>query len=307
MAYVTASGVPSQASVYAPELWATELLREFYTRTVFSEIANTNYEGQIEKQGCSVHIPDLPDITIRDHAIGQKLTYEFPEPADTELLIDKGKYYGFVIDSVQKKQSAYDYMLKWAEKAGKKMKKAIDVDVLANAYGSVHASNAGLTAGAKSSSYNIGVTGTPVALTKTNIVDYIVDCGSVLEEQDIPVEEGCFMVLPVCATGLIRKSDLKDASMTGDGKSLTRTGRLGMIYPFTIYASNNLATSADGGYNCWNAIFGHKDGLTFASQLTENEIIPNPNGFGKLCRGLQVYGYKVTIPKALGHFYFRKA
>lgn len=41
--------------------------------------------------------------------------------------------------------------------------------------------------------------------------------------------------------------------------------------------------------------------LRIDAQLTENEVLPNPNGFGKLHRGLTVYGFEVIQPKALGH------
>ena len=38
----------------------------------------------------------------------------------------------------------------------------------------------------------------------------------------------------------------------------------------------------------------------FATQLTETKTLDNPNGFGMLHRGLQVYGYKVCKSEALG-------
>jgi hypothetical protein len=84
-----------------------------------------------------------------------------------------------------------------------------------------------------------------------------------------------------------------------------RNGRLGMIDRFELFSSNLLATTADGtGNTCWNVIFGTKDGgISFATQLTENERLPNPFGFGTLYRGLQVYGYKVVLSKALGWLY----
>jgi hypothetical protein len=96
---------------------------------------------------------------------------------------------------------------------------------------------------------------------------------------------------------LIKKSDIKDASLTGDAKSVLRNGLVGMIDRFTIYNSNLLSgTAAAGVY----MLFGHKDATSFATQLTENKVLDNPNGFGMLHRGLQVYGYKVVKPEALG-------
>ena len=39
--------------------------------------------------------------------------------------------------------------------------------------------------------------------------------------------------------------------------------------------------------------------ITFASQIAKVESLPNPNDFGTLVRGLNVYGYKVVKPEAL--------
>ena len=44
---------------------------------------------------------------------------------------------------------------------------------------------------------------------------------------------------------------------------------------------------------------GHKTAITFASQIAKVESLQNPNDFGTLVRGLNVYGYKVIKPEAL--------
>ena len=125
-------------------------------------------------------------------------------------------------------QADYNYTEDWTRDASEQLKINIDTHILANIYGDVHANNAGLTAGIKSSSYNMGVTGTPVQATKANIIDHIVDMGSVLDEQSVP-ENSRFVVMPPWACNLIKGSDLKDASLAGDGTSILRNGRVGMI------------------------------------------------------------------------------
>ncbi|MCK5433547.1 MAG: hypothetical protein KAJ03_12435, partial [Gammaproteobacteria bacterium] len=93
----------------------------------------------------------------------------------------------------------------------------------------------------------------------------------------------------------------------GDSTSIVRTGLVGMIDRFEIYMSNLLATTVDGTDTVTNMIFCQKTGLTFASQLLENEgPMRSPDFFGDLYRGLQVYGYKVVKPEAFGHFYAYK-
>ncbi len=306
MAYPTAPGfrdIGSTTMIYHPTLYAPKLLIKFYARTVFGAISNTDYEGQISKMGQEVKIRTLPDITIRDYRKGQTLVNEQPTSTATNLLIDKGKYWAFVDDDVDQKQTDIkDYVEQWTGDAAEQLAITIDTGILGDIYSSANASNQGATAGAISSNINLGVSGTPLALTKANILEKIVDCGQVLDEQNVP-EMGRWIVLPAWACAMIKKSDLKDASLAGDGTSVIRNGRVGMIDRFTIYMSNNLTNTTDGANEVANCIFGTNHALTFASQLTKNESLRNPNGFGTLYRGLQVYGYKVVKPEALGWLY----
>jgi hypothetical protein len=119
--------------------------------------------------------------------------------------------------------------------------------------------------------------------------------GTVLDEANCP-EQGRFLVIPARMAGLIKKSELKDASITGDSASPIRNGRLGMIDRFTLYTSHNLKVDSGGKFNL---VAGTKMGFTFASQMTEMETIRSTSTFGDIVRGLQVYGYKVVKPEAL--------
>jgi len=253
-----------------------------------------------------VQIRTIPDVTIRDYVIGQKLTRERPATAKISLLIDKGKYYSVNINDVEKLQSDLNYVEKWTDDAGRQMAIKIDADVLENVYADASSSNKGATAGFISSSFNLGATGSPIVLDKDNVLDYIVDMGTVLDEYDVSDDGKRWIAFPPAFCGLIKKSDLKDASLAGDGTSILRNGRMGMIDRFEIYRSNQLATTTDGGNTVTNCIFGHPHGISFASQLTENRYIPNPDDFGNLMEGLNVYGYNVNKPEALGHFYAKK-
>lgn len=104
---------------------------------------------------------------------------------------------------------------------------------------------------------------------------------------------------------MIKTSDLRDASLTGDGVSMLRNGRLGMIDRFTLYASNLLPFGATDVAH--SILFGHSHGLTFASQLTKVETLRAESTFGTILRGLQVFGYKVVDGTALGILYAARA
>jgi hypothetical protein len=182
------------------------------------------------------------------------------------------------------------------------MKVKIDYKILNDIYGDVDASNAGTTAGKISSGINLGTTGLPVEVTKSNVIDVLVQAGQVLDEQNVP-ETDRWAVIPAWMASRIKTSDLKDASLTGDSKSVLRNGRLGMIDRWTLYSSNNVAHTTDGENEAFHVLMGHKSALTFASQLVKNEILPNPHDFGQLMRGLQVFGYEVIKPVSMLDLY----
>jgi len=305
MGFPVASGLTSHSGSYTPEIWAGKTLIKFYTATVFAAISNTDYEGELKKFGDTVHIRTIPDITIRDYTIGQKLVRERPKPGVVDLLVDQGKYYSIAINDVEKLQSDINYIEKWTDDAGQQMKIAVDSDILSDVYADANTYNKGATAGKKSGSINLGATGAFVTVDKTNILDCIVDMGTCLDENDVP-ETQRWLIIPAIFCGMIKKSDLKDASLSGDGTSIMRNGRIGIIDRFEIFSSNQIATTTDGVTTVHNCIFGHQAAITFASQLTENRVIDNPDDFGKVMEGLQVYGYEVIKSQALGHFYAAK-
>lgn len=105
---------------------------------------------------------------------------------------------------------------------------------------------------------------------------------------------------------MIKKSDLKDASLAGDGTSIMRNGRIGMIDRLMIYVSNLLNDQTDGSYTTYDAIAGHKSAISWASQMTKMESLRAESTFGTLVRGLNVYGYKVLKPEALCWLYIAR-
>lgn len=309
MAYPIAAGSvvsPAYSGTFIPQIWSSKLIEKFYAASVLTSISNTDYEGEIKGQGDLVKIRTVPTLTINDYQSGQNLVNQRPASSVIELLIDKGKYWSAIADDVIATQSDIDLMNKWAGDASEQMKIAIDREVLGSIVPSFSASNRGATAGAISANVNLGVTGTPLAVTKVNAIDTLVDLNEVLSQQNIP-EQGRFFVVPFWFASQIKKSDLKDASLTGDGQSVMRNGRIGMIDGAEIFVSNNLAHVTDGANQCTNVIAGHKRGLTFASQLVKTETLRAESTFGDIMRGLQVYGFKVIDPTSLASAYVYKA
>jgi len=298
MAFATSPGHPSYTGNFIPEIWSGKLIENFYDATVLAVIANTDYEGEIKAHGDTVNIRTTPELTIKDYVKGQTLSIENPDKPKLQLLIDKGKYFAAVEDDVDQVQSDIAMMDAWSKDASERMKIVIDTDVLGNIATDVPSANKGLTAGEQTLAIDLGVTGTANALTTSNVLTEIINHGTVLDEANVP-EQDRWMVIPAKMAGLIKQSDLKDASITGDGSSPLRNGRLGMIDRFMLYVSHNLPLSATGPSGEFTIFSGHKKGLTFASQMTNMETLRSESTFGDIIRGLQVYGYKVVKPEAI--------
>ena len=281
---------------YIPQKWAKKLVMALHPRLFMNYIANTDYEGEIKDSGDVVKIRQTPAIDVRNYTPRGEITVdELTAPDTIDLLIDKGKYFAFNADDVEKHQADVDYVNKAMEEAALRIKEEMEKDFITGVRTGAAAENMGGTAGKQSGAYNIGAAGTPLVITKDNALDFVIDCGSVLDEQNVP-DEDRWMVIPALVYNRIKKSDINKVYITGDEKSSLRTGNVGKIDRFNIFVSNQFV--ADSGK--WYPLFGHKSAITFATQLVKNEVVPREKFFGKVHRGLSVYGYEVVRPEAFG-------
>ena len=299
---------------FIPTLWSAKLNQKFYKATVFGEIANTSYEGEISGMGDKVVINNRPDITINDYQVGTSLSYQVPTPSTVELPIDRAKYFAFQVNDVVAHQSQPKLMDMFSDDASMQMKISIDSSVLLGTatkqgiWNDVPAANQGATAGAISGGYNLGTATAPVALTAANVLATLTALAGVLDEQNIP-ETDRWLVIDPLTRQILMQSNLAQAQFMGDDKSMVRNGKIGMIDRFTVYVSNQLpkaaatqdyfGAAAAGTAKRRSILAGHKSAVTFASQMTKMETVRNPSDFGDYIRGLNVYGWKTIIPTGL--------
>ncbi len=303
--YNSGSAADAYAANFIPQIWSGKLQVKFYKSTVLGEITNNDWEGEIKGQGDIINIRTIPTITVSNYTKGMNLTNQVPQSTPLTLNINKGKYFSVVLDDVDKVQADVALMDMFTSDASQQMKIAIDGDVLGSVYADAAAANSGATAGAISGNLNLGVTGTPRQVTSSNVLNFILDMGQTLDEQNVP-EDGRWVVIPAWMAAMIKSSDLKQAYLTGDSVSPLRNGKIGMIDRFTLYVSNNLTKVTDGAYSAWNIIAGTRDAVSFASQITEMETLRAQTTFGNIVRGLNVYGFKTVKPEALVRGYVRQ-
>ncbi len=301
-----ASGSPQYSGNFIPEVWSGLLNEKFYLATIFPGIANTNWEGEIKNQGDKVYIRTTPDIEIHTGYVkGQKLAIDHPDKQATTWEISRGAYFSFICDSVDKHQSDLNLLEDWSADAGEQMKIEIDYEGLTDVYSYADSDNSGTTAGADSEGYDLGTSGSPVATTTDNVLDLLMDMSACLDEQSIP-ENNRYYALPSWITNLLKRSDLKDVSMTGDTKSPLRNGKIGEIDQIAVHKSNQIKRVMDGGYKCYYPMAGHKSAITFASQMNEMRTVEDKDVFGEIVQGLNVYDWKVVKPEGLVTAYARK-
>ena len=297
-----ASGVPdygpSGTVNFDPELYSGKLVEKFYKTTVFGEIASTDYEGEIAGFGAQVKIRTIPDVTVSDYVIGAGLNPQYPTNNSVTLAIDQAKSFAVALSTVDSRQSDLDLADVFANDGSIQLRIAADADMLETIPAEVSANNSGNHAGADSGNINLGTSTSPVALDKTSIIDFMTYCGQVLDEENVS-DEGRWFVAPPSFIGAIKRSDLRIASLAGDGVSIARNGKVGEIDRFTMYQSRNLLKQTSPGPATY-CMFGHSAGLTFASQIVECQMIDNPNDFGYIIRGLMVFGYQVIGASYVG-------
>jgi hypothetical protein len=264
---------------FIPEIWSKKMQAKFYASTVLGEIANHDWEGEIKGSGSKVIIRAIPTVTIGDYGIGGTINYQDLEDDKIELLIDKAKYFAFKVDDIDEVQSDIAIVNKTTQDASEQMKIVVDQDVLGNVY---------------TDAANVLAS---TVVTASNVLVWIINAGTALDEANVP-EAGRWLVIPPWIAGMIKQSDLKDASLAGDGTSIMRNGRLGMIDRFTLYNSNNIALTGVAASGTFHCMAGTKHFISFASQFVKTETLRLQNSFGDAIRGLKVYGYKATKPEA---------
>lgn len=308
---------PPYSGNFIPSVWSAKLNAKFYAASIYGDIANTDWQGEISGLGDKVIINTAPTITVTNYTAGSTLTYQVPTPDVQEMVIDKGKAFAFQVNDVLAYQAKPHLVDMFSADAAEQMRIAIDSNVLYNTFNNGAAANKGATAGVKSSSYNLGTDLAPVSLTASNVLATILAMSSVLDEQNVP-ESDRYLVIDPFTRQLLMQSNLAQAQFMGDATSIVRNGLIGKIDRFNVYVSNQLPKAVAGTNTPWLSgdgtensitstsglkrrvlIAGHKAAITFASQITKMETVRNPNDFGDYIRSLNVYGFKVVKPEAL--------
>lgn len=324
-------------SQYIPAIYSALLVKKFYPKTLFSKIANTDYEGDIKEQGDTVYIRTRPTIETFKYKKGMVLPVQNPESAYVSLKIDQGEGFSFALDRVDEFQSDIKLMDVWGEDAAEQMKQVMDRNVLVQiasrgavaggelattvsdydasglAFTNYTAANKAIVNGATTVRGTSVSLGTSAASTSANTGDEItalvLKYGRYLDENNAP-EEGRYVVFPTWVGSVLKSMASNNfglAYATGQNMANLLKGAIPNIDRFEVYFTNNYSATSEGATDNAPVIFGHKYAMTYATQITESRIIDNPFSFGKMMQGLQVYGAEIIKPALLGVDFIKNA
>lgn len=261
---------------YIPEIYSPKLREKFWDNTLLRKVCNTEFTGSFKNKGDTIIVRCLPNIPTSKFVADQKVNYFRPKSYDVKYTIDRGRYYAFVVDDVQKAFSDIpNWAEKWTDEGGKQLAQDEELEFLADIGSGTKcdAANTGAsadgTAGKRSGAYIIGTAARPVSLYKTDTAagsgsdstsqtsgstaikptdkttptEYVTRLAAVLNEQPGGFGLNPFVIVPVWMTQMLQNSELKQADMIGDPVSLLRKDAvtsIGKIANMTVYVSNLL-------------------------------------------------------------------
>lgn len=305
MAVPAASGYPQYSNSLITPLFRMDLLERFYTTTVYSDISTTEYTGDLNKGGDQITFMREPKVVVRDYDKNGKIIHDTIDGEPVTMTIDFAKTFSIKMNHIDEKQiQNFDrWKAAFLKSAGYELTRAIDPQLLTEMWTNVAPYNQGDTAGLVSKNVNLGKTGTPVAVTSTNVASVLAQVWQVLDEALAP-RDGRFIVLPSVAMTVLKNSELRLAYATGLNSTPMINGRLpDTVAGFTILESQNVPSVMDGSDRVYHIVAGVKMATAFAAQIEDSRVVTDKDDWANYYQGLSVYGFKVLYPDALVHLY----
>lgn len=306
MAFPSSAGygnLPNGA--FSPIIFSQKALKQFRKVSVVEDITNTDYAGEIQNYGDTVHIMKEPDVTIRPYVRGQQLVSQDLIDQDIIMTIDKANWFQFEVDDIEKRQSHINWESMAADKAAYKIKDTFDLEVLSYIAANSTTNFVGTTAAPQ----GVVVSPTGTELTPLQLMARMKRQMDVL---NVPSEDRWFVADPYFWELMgDENSKLIPVNITGDAQSTLRNGKIteGLIRNFRCYESNNLPVGGTGptassGANYGTVLAGHMSSTATASQLAQTEMFRSQNTFADVVRGMHLYGRKLLRPEAVSVSYW---
>jgi len=297
MSVPAAPGTPQLADVGAiMKAFEKRFNTDYRRNTLIAKVTTGRYYEGVLKQGHEVSVVNLPEFTSRTYTKNSRnREIDFPIMAETVMTVNRARDLLVGIDAIDKKQTHLLLEPAYMDKMGYTFDKDVDTEFWADIVSQAATGNFGNSAGVISGNCPLGTTASPIAVTSANVVSLYSLARQVMEEQGSDNKgQGLWMVGPAYLRYALMNSDLKNASLSGDPRSILRSGEIGLIDQFRTFASNLLPA----GY----LLAGNMDAISYISQLRNMAMISGEESeydhINKL-KGLFVYDWKVRKPEGL--------
>jgi hypothetical protein len=257
---------------FIPQIWEARLLANFYKTSVAEVIATK----PTEIKGNKVIFNRVGAVTVKDYT--GTITWDEVNTTPVELNLDQKKYFAFTVDDVDKAQAAGDLIDSHTSEASATLQETIDKYVL-SLYTAVQAGN------------TIGDDTSPVALDKANVYDYIVDLGTKLSKNKVPLANR-FVVVNAEILGLLSKDPRFTANPTVLENGVVEGQK---INGMQVVVSEEIA-NVSGKYKI---LALHQSAIGYGKQIDSIEAMRLQDSFADGIRGLATYGATVLRPEAL--------
>lgn len=307
MGIPAASGYPQYSGNLITPIFRMELLERWYCSTIYSDVASTEYTGELNQGGDEIVFWREPKVQVRKYVKNEPIIHDTIDGEPVKMVVDQAYNFSIKINKLDEQmiQNWDNWKAGFLKSAGIELARVIDPLLLTEMWSSVAEYNQGAEAGIKSRSVNLGEPGAPVVLTKENIVEVMSLIHQVLDEACAP-KEGRFITLPPAGITALRNSDLRAAYLTGLSWSPMVNGRLPeTVMGFTILESNYLPAVIDGGTGklSYHIVAGVKMATAFAATIEDSRVITDKDDWANYYQGLSVFGFKVLYEDGLVHLY----
>ncbi len=263
---------------FIPSVWSEAINRGLERACVFVEDCNRQYEGDVSKQGDSVHILGVGKPTIRtlerSNASGEIAAAEEVADSSVILNINQIRYFNYKIGDIDKAQAVNGVMEALSEETSEGIANAMDKYV------------ADFISGASK------LNAAAVAVTKDNVLDILDNAILYLQEKDVSFANGNVSVtLSPRFYKLFKQAYIdKNTNNTGDLKN----GNICMYGNVRVKLSNNVNKTNSGAED--NIMMRTKRAIAFVNPLTHTEAYRPEKSFADAVKGYVLFDGKIVRP-----------
>jgi len=270
---------------FIPQIWSKKLIRKYYASSVCNIICNSDWQGEIMSVGSSVVLRKRPDIAVNPTTANQKINWQDVVDQSLTLSINYAFDAAIKIDNFDAYETDVNLQSELVDEISNRLRLAIETTVLGGAY--------------SSATTKIPNTGANAAWgTAGNPIKVIAQAQAALNALNVPVEDRWLLLHPTMVQYLVQELGLY-ALNAGTPKGALQMGFVAELLGFSIYQSS-LVTGAGTSGNQFNAMCGHRDAITLATQFTQFEAnVPLQDYYGKGIRAQNCFGYLTSKPDAL--------